>query len=313
MLVLIMVLYHWMNYFVRADGSIYRYLRFLTPSFIFITGFLISTVYLRKYQVASTHIAGRLIVRGVKLLAIVFCLNLGQNVVHLNGSKTVVGEGTFGEIVMAALTGMAPIAFSVLIPIGYLLILSAALFGLSRYYKNTYHLASIVVVGLALILEVYGIQSGYLQLVGIGMLGISIGYVSIDRIHEVMKDSIALLAAYVGYLAVITFWNDVYLIQIIGVCLSLAIIYRIGLAAAKGSTLGSIVTLLGKYSLFGYIAQILILQLLRRTFYRFDRGILVASSAFVICAACTILSVWLLDRTRGKVDGINKLYAAVFC
>src|SRR4029077_598346 len=40
-LVLIMVLYHWLNYFVTADGTIYKYLRFLTPSFIFITGFLI--------------------------------------------------------------------------------------------------------------------------------------------------------------------------------------------------------------------------------------------------------------------------------
>src|SRR4051812_8978697 len=45
-LVLIMVLYHWMNYFIRADGDVYKYLRFLTPSFIFITGFLVSQVYL---------------------------------------------------------------------------------------------------------------------------------------------------------------------------------------------------------------------------------------------------------------------------
>src|ERR1700726_2047192 len=50
-LVLIMVLYHWLNYFVASDGFFYRYLRFLTPSFIFIAGFLISNVYLSRYQV----------------------------------------------------------------------------------------------------------------------------------------------------------------------------------------------------------------------------------------------------------------------
>src|SRR6184192_3526731 len=46
MLVLLMVLYHWLNYFVASEGDFYRYLRFVTPSFIFITGFLISNVYL---------------------------------------------------------------------------------------------------------------------------------------------------------------------------------------------------------------------------------------------------------------------------
>src|SRR6185295_1822787 len=45
-LVLIMVLYHWLNYFVSADGFGYRYLRFITPSFIVITGFLVSHIYL---------------------------------------------------------------------------------------------------------------------------------------------------------------------------------------------------------------------------------------------------------------------------
>lgn len=37
-LVLTMVLYHWLNYFVGVTGYYYRYLHFLTPSFIFITG-----------------------------------------------------------------------------------------------------------------------------------------------------------------------------------------------------------------------------------------------------------------------------------
>src|SRR5579872_386052 len=43
-LVLIMVLYHWMNYFIVLDWTYYRYLHFLTPSFIFITGFMISNI-----------------------------------------------------------------------------------------------------------------------------------------------------------------------------------------------------------------------------------------------------------------------------
>ncbi len=49
-LVLLMVLYHWINYFVGPEVTYYyKYLRFLTPSFIFIAGFMISNVYLSKY------------------------------------------------------------------------------------------------------------------------------------------------------------------------------------------------------------------------------------------------------------------------
>ena len=32
-LVLLMIVYHWANYFLYVDGESYRYLRFLTPSF----------------------------------------------------------------------------------------------------------------------------------------------------------------------------------------------------------------------------------------------------------------------------------------
>src|ERR1700740_404806 len=49
-LALFMVLYHWINYFVGVEWGYYRYLRFLSPSFIFISGFMISNVYLSKYN-----------------------------------------------------------------------------------------------------------------------------------------------------------------------------------------------------------------------------------------------------------------------
>src|SRR3984957_12974562 len=69
-LVLIMVLYHWINYFIGPDWGYYRYLRFLTPSFIFVTGFMVSHIYLSKYKAADPRLPKRLITRGLKLLAI---------------------------------------------------------------------------------------------------------------------------------------------------------------------------------------------------------------------------------------------------
>src|ERR1700683_2255102 len=49
-LVLIMVLYHWIDYFIGSGLDLFRYLRFLTPSFICISGFFISAVSLAKYD-----------------------------------------------------------------------------------------------------------------------------------------------------------------------------------------------------------------------------------------------------------------------
>src|ERR1700684_2664750 len=69
-LVLLMVLYHWVNYFIGPQWAYYKYLRFLTPSFIFITGFMISSVYLSKYAAADPRLSKRLFSRGLKLMAI---------------------------------------------------------------------------------------------------------------------------------------------------------------------------------------------------------------------------------------------------
>ena len=48
---LFMVLYHWLNYFVGtyAVNTMITF-KFLTPSFIFITGFMISQIQLRRYE-----------------------------------------------------------------------------------------------------------------------------------------------------------------------------------------------------------------------------------------------------------------------
>src|ERR1700733_9750228 len=75
-LVLFMVLYHWLNYFYGPSGNIYTYLRFLTPSFIFITGFLISHVHSSKYGIDNPRLPKRLLVRGVKILGLFILLNL---------------------------------------------------------------------------------------------------------------------------------------------------------------------------------------------------------------------------------------------
>ena len=80
-LVLLMVLYHWINYFIGPQWEYYQYLRFLTPSFIFITGFMISNIYLSKYDAADPRLPKRLFTRGLKLMAIFLVLNVARTFV----------------------------------------------------------------------------------------------------------------------------------------------------------------------------------------------------------------------------------------
>ena len=86
-LVLTMVVYHWLNYFYSSQGDVYRYLRFLTPSFIFITGFLISNIYLSKYRSADSGLSKRLAQRGLKLIAVFVVLNLGRMLMFPESSR----------------------------------------------------------------------------------------------------------------------------------------------------------------------------------------------------------------------------------
>jgi peptidoglycan/LPS O-acetylase OafA/YrhL len=151
-----------------------------------------------------------------------------------------------------------------------------------------------------------------LQIFSIGLLGISIGYLPINRINHFAQRPLAIFVAYLAYLAAITFCDDVYLLQIIGVCLSLALIYWTGIGSAEATRIGKVTVVLGQYSLFAYIAQIVILQILKRTLRPLGGGIGVSGSALLACLACTILSVVILDRGRIRMVGLNRFYSAVF-
>jgi peptidoglycan/LPS O-acetylase OafA/YrhL len=311
-LVLIMVLYHWMNYFVDAGGSIYKYLRFLTPSFIFITGFLISHVYLSKTRSSGSRIAGRLLWRGFKLLAIVACLNLALNSIGIHGLTSRASSLSPARLAMTYITGTTPVAFSVLIPIAYLLIASAVLFFILGRDRRVYQISSAVCLAITLALDVKGIQSGYLPIFSIGTLGIAIGYISLAKLNSFVSHHAAIIAAYVVYLCAITLWDVIFLLQIVGVCLSLAIIYWVGTAYSVSNPIGRTTVLLGQYSLFAYIAQIAILQVLRRSLGGEGDGLAIAGVAFLAALALTTISVEVVHRARAKVKVVNSLYTAVF-
>jgi hypothetical protein len=70
--------------------------------------------------------------------------------------------------------------------------------------------------------------------------------------------------------------------------------------------------LLGSYSLFGYIVQIAILQLLYRSLRLVDLGVGRLALVFLAAFALTMGSVELLDRARRRVALVDRAYKFVF-
>src|SRR5579872_410454 len=130
-LVVFTVLYHSMNYFMKdRGGDLLKYLRFLPPSFIFITGFLVSNVYFKKYETSDSRLYKRLGIRGFKLLFIFTLLNLlASLMLSRNYNGRAFGIKVFiNNLPATYLTGNGRAAvFEVLLPISYLLILSGGL------------------------------------------------------------------------------------------------------------------------------------------------------------------------------------------
>jgi hypothetical protein len=317
-LVLIMVLYHWLDYFYGPHDS--RYLRFLTPSFIFITGFLISNIYLSKYDVSSPKLPKRLLQRGLKILGVFAVLNVTRNLLVQGSSLSQASPSAWSirNLVDVYLTGggleegqAKAVAFFVLVPISYLLILSALLVVVSRFYRYTFYVVCLFCLLCTVALNFMGFHT-YLELLTIGLLGVITGYVPVERVNALVRHPYLLAVAYVLYLVAITIWNVIYPLQIIGVYLSLMIIYLMGQHSGEPGKVRGTILLLGKYSLLGYISQIAILQLLRFGLSRIGSEAVVLVLSFVLAFALTIISIELVDRARAESTTLDSIYKLVF-
>jgi hypothetical protein len=313
-LVLVMVLYHWLNYFVDLHPFYYRYLRFLTPSFIFVTGLLIAQVYSRKYRPGEFRVPSRLLVRGVKLLAIFAVLNLALSAASAGGVSSLWQPGRLAAIfIVGDASGRQPAAFSILVPIAYLLILSAGLLILSGVYRPVFHAACLILIGTVLVLGLTGHGNAYLELLSMGLAGASVGYVSIGVIESWLGHRSLLVLLYGFYIFAISVWNEIYILQLFGVAVSLAVIYVLGRAPGEPGCLRRAAVLLGQYSLIGYIAQIAILQVLRALGRRIDGSELAwALAALVAGIVLTYAAVALTHSARRRNRIADSLYSAVF-
>jgi len=314
-LVLIMVLYHWLNYFVGPDLD-YRYLRFLTPSFIFITGFLISHVYLSRLTAAPHHVTRRLFVRGLKLLVLFVILNLGTSVVGpvLRGGGADASHLESFDLWRVFVLGPSgtekSVSFYILVPLSYLLLVSAALVFVYSLYRYVFHVLCALFLCSILLLHFEGLHSSNLEFVTMGILGVVCGFARIDAIQNLAQRYLWLGFAYFWYLMAIAVWGVPFGLLVIGVCLTLLALFHLG---SKGAgTAREWVILLGQYSLFGYIAQIAILQVMRVTWRHLSLGQFGIYLWLLGACALTLVAVEIVATARAKSQIVERLYKLAF-
>jgi peptidoglycan/LPS O-acetylase OafA/YrhL len=320
-LVLFMVLYHWLNYFVGLQGEYYNYLHFLTPSFIFITGFLISHVHFGKYGTGSARLSARLLIRGLKILALFVSMNLLIAIFLRNSSvRQAFFSGSLsadlyrifvsGDVLIDGIGKAA--SFTILVPIGYLLISSAGLSLLCRFSRYTFHFACALLLLFVIFRQARGVQDLNPGLLMIGLLGVVLGYATSAQVATLVSHRLALCGAYCLYLAAVTIWGVPLPLMIAGVILTTTLIYIVGDKKGQMGLLRGHIVLLGKYSLFGYLSQILILQVLRYFFRVTELGTGTLLLSLLLGFALTMGSVEILDYMRPRVSGVDRLYKAVF-
>jgi len=314
-LVLFMVLYHWMNYFVGIESPVYPYLRFIPASFIFVSGFLLTSVYPTKYGLNNPKLYLRVLVRGLKILALFTLLNVVANMVFAKSYKGAMPgvENFLNNAASIYIGGSGKMSFGVLLPIGYLLTLSALIFlgmQVSKYVVLVVCAASFILVFL---LDWYEVSNANFSFIAIGLLGMTLGQYPLQRIYNWAGCSYLLTGLYAGYLLAINMWGERYFLEVIGVCLSVLLIYGAGTMIKQPQVLVSTLVLLGQYSLFAYIAQIGLLQFLQRSLVTVDvrEGELWALS-FIGAFTLTILTVWVTNQMCSKSSTLEKMYRFVF-
>ncbi len=303
-LVLLMILYHWLNYFVGPRGDFYKYLRFITPSFIFLAGFLVAHLYLRKYNAVDPRLRWRLFQRGLRLLALFLGLNVA-GILALNHFGPDAGREVaafFANTHQVFVAGNGnPGAFAILVPISYLLMFLAAHLWLSGGRPRFDWALGTGLFVLIYFLRQAGVLEGYLELFTFGILGMVCGRATPEMLQRLGARRFEVFCLWICYLVWLSEWNEILPMQVLGVLATLGLLFAWGAHCAGTSWWMRRLMILGAYSLPAYIVQIGVLIILERLLPRSLGGARLVVS-FPATVALTVLAiettVWLRQRMR---------------
>lgn len=312
-LVVVMVVYHAMNIFSTAGPDAYAYVRFVSGSFILMSGYIVSRFYERRLKADRSGTSRRLVVRGLKLLMLFTLLNLLINLTGIgNPNKVQLGiqhyMSSLFEVYISGEPGYA--SFQILLPIAYLLIAAPAFLMLGRLSKWIF----VASFAMAFAASFFAIESVNLDFVVLGSLGLSGGMLT-----NAMKKPFAIKGTWSiagGLLASVMLMRYLSVnlaTYALGTMVILKLLYDLSKAVGPGSRLARASILLGQYSLVCYIAQIIFMQ----AFYgalsrpRWELGYETLLVVFATVAFLLVLSAGLATLC-GRYRFVDKTYKLIF-
>jgi hypothetical protein len=308
--VIAMVIYHTFNYsaWKTVPG---QYMAFVPPSFILITGFLITNIYTARYSSSDRKLYRRLILRGLKLLSIFTVLNLGAFM--LSDNQGFAKTGLLEEVRSIYIFGGRPgTAFEILLPISYLLVASPLFLEFHFVSRMILPLIAAILFVACTVMEASGFTWNIANMFVVGLVGMAAGQTSLRTWEAAGKNLVIACAIYAMYWILRGLFGQIYPMQVFVTCATVFLLFALGIRVFTTGKAVQEVNRLGRYSLIAYIAQIAVLQILDRT------AMLDAASpvSVSLMGLCTLLSTWVvifaIEAARRRIKWTDQIYRALF-
>jgi peptidoglycan/LPS O-acetylase OafA/YrhL len=295
-----MVAYHVMDYFALGHPDLYEYLHFVSGAFIFVTGYIIASLYKDKYDLDRQRICKRLIMRGLKLLAVFTGANLIINSLQLqNFNKMQFGLRLFlDNLIPIYVYGSGRLAtFEVLLPLAYLLILSPVLLVLSGRFQRYVTGAIVLLLVACWVLQV---RVTGLSLINVGLVGFMVGTLTLTTDLTSRWSQIINTAGLLLFLLMLPFIPHNFITYSCNIVLMLKFAHDLAQHINLRKSFNRMVVLFGQYSLVCYLAQIAFLQILYRFVLqqRWNMGYELLLIAVATCMFLAVGCLMLEDRSR---------------
>ena len=309
--VIIMIMHHCYDYFdLYSVNKIY--LRFVTGAFIFFAGFMITNVYFRDNIINYEKISKRLVQRGFRLILLFIIFNSLIFILIKNG----LGSLKYANIhylinsftTIFLIGNYKIVAFEILLPIAYVFILSGLIIG---FLKENFWIIIPLSISLFILCSfIYFSQaSGYnVRYLIIGLLGVSLGFISLDKLLFLKKYTVYFFGFYVFYLFAITYLKISYPLYFLTVIVNILLFYIISINIDSKNIFVKKIMLLGEYSLISYIFQIFFLQIYSKTF---NQDLYMAFN-IIITLFFTLIFIQILDYLKREFIFFNKIYKIFF-
>ncbi len=312
-LVLVMVAYHVMSIASSGGDERFQFIRFVSGAFIFVTGFVATRYALARFEADPRAVARAHVVRGIKVVLLFAALNLAiafsgfgnPHKGHLDPTHFVESAAT----IFLAGDGKRT-SFAILLPIGYLLVVAPAV--MAAFTRGpTWSPFALLAAALAVTSRTaLADHWPNIDFVMIGLAGMALGT---PALSARWFDVGALRGApWVTVFALVVALTGLYGTEGVLYVLGVAAIVKLVRDAVRTTSPGPLV-LLGRYSLFAYVVQIVCIHVLFRLFggQRWHVGTEVLALGLV-SAAATWATCVVVDRLRRRSPLVDRAYRHLF-